>query len=248
MSRQQRIDELELQQGSSAEDPFLHLDKIAYARHQTATPGVNETYVAFLEHGYVGFHKPFAGISVPNALNYGHHPDEVPINECTAWRLAHRLGAPFSDIVPPTVLRAIDGSPGSLAAKQEGVPHSGEPFVQAQHQAFAAAAFDSLIAQQDRHAGNYRWDAGTQRLGLIDHGYAFALPGHRCNASAFVGWRLGLGHHALTPPEMDALDQLLASGDLLGLRPFMLPDRATRLEERASEMLGRGAILQLGEF
>src|SRR6266540_3962186 len=99
MTRQERIDELDKQQGSVAEDPLLHLDKIAYAQHQAATPGVNETYVAILERGHVGFHKPFAGISVPNALNYNHHPDEVPINECTAWRLAHALGAPFLEIV-----------------------------------------------------------------------------------------------------------------------------------------------------
>jgi hypothetical protein len=35
-----------------------------------------------------------------------------------------------------------------------------------------AAFFDSLIAQQDRQPGNWRWD--DNRLTLIDHGYAFA--------------------------------------------------------------------------
>lgn len=248
MARQDRIDELEQQQTSPAEDALLHLPKIAYSLHQTATPGVNETYVAFLDHGEVAFHKPFAGISVPNALNFGHHPDEVPINECTAWRLAHGLGPPFSELIPPTVLREIDGQAGSLAAKQHGVPHSGDPFTQAPDQAYAAAFLDSLIAQQDRHTGNYRWHAGRGRLGLIDHGYAFALPGHRCNASIFVGWRWGAGQQNLTQAEASALQSVLQSGDLLGLARFMLPDRATRLEERAQEMLRRGTILALCEF
>lgn len=248
MTRQERVDELELLQVSSAEDPFLSLDVVSYDRHQTATGGLNETYVAFLEQSYVGFHKPFAGVKTPNALAYGHHPDEVPINECAAWRLACALGAPFSEIVPPTVLRECGGKPGSLAAKQEGVPHSRDPVVQAEDQAWAAAFFDSLIAQQDRHTGNYRWDAPNHHLGLIDHGYAFALPGHFFSASAFLGWRWDAGREALTSAEIDALDRLLGSGDLLSLRRFMLDDRAGALESRATRMRQRGAILARRDF
>lgn len=248
MTRQERLDELEQIQGSDAEDPLLVLDVVVYAKHQTATGGVNETYVAFLEHGHVGFHKPFSGISVPNASNYGHHPDEVPINECAAWRLAHRLGPPYAEIVPPTVLRECEGRAGSLARKQPGVPHTAEVLTQAPDQALAAAFFDSLIAQQDRHAGNYRWDAPDRRLGLIDHGYAFALPGDRLNASFFVGWRWGIGHQALSPAEIDALESLVQSGDLHGLRRFLEPERADALDNRARRMLQQATILELGEY
>lgn len=246
MTRQQRISNLVRQQGSSAEDPFLYQDVIAYDRHATTTPGVNETYVVFFEYGWIGFHKPFAGIAVPNAYAFGHHPDDVPINECAAWRLAHRLGQPHSDLVPPTVLRECGGRPGSLAGRKEGIPHAADALQVGQYQALAAAFFDA--AQQDKHTGNYRWNAQTQELGLIDHGYTFALPGDRANASLFVGWRLGSGHHVLGSSEKEALDALLGSGDLMGLRAILAEDRADALERRARDMLQRGALLAPGEF
>ena len=51
----------------------------------------------------------------------------------------------------------------------------------------AAAFFDSLIGQQDRHRGNYRWDATNEKLGLIDRGFAFAhAPDQYFNRSVFV--------------------------------------------------------------
>src|SRR2546430_17437119 len=111
MTRQQRVDELELLQVSSAEEPFLSLDVVSYDRHQTATEGLNETYVAFLERRFVGFHKPFVGVKTANAYAYGHHPDEVPINECTAWGPPHAPAAPLSGIGPPTVLPEWGGMP-----------------------------------------------------------------------------------------------------------------------------------------
>jgi hypothetical protein len=247
MTFDDRIRELEDQHGSPHEDHLLYERVIAYAPAGT-NPGVNQTHKAVLENGSVGYHKTFVGVSTAHASLFQQHPDEVPINECAAWRLGYRLGPPFVDIIAPTVLREISGEPGSLSAQQLGVPHDLRPFTQAPNLVLAAAFFDSLIAQQDRHTGNYRWDKSHRKLGLIDHGYTLALPAHRANGSWFVDWRWRAGTQALLQQEVDALENLLRSGGLLGLRLFLLPERADALEDRAQRMLASGAILGVGEY
>jgi hypothetical protein len=242
-----RIRELEDQQGSPYEGHLLYERVIAYTPAGTS-PGVNQSFKAVLEDGRVGYHKPFVGVSSAHASLFQQHPDEVPINECAAWRLAYRLGSPFLDIVAPTVLREISGEAGSLSAQQGGLPSDPRPFLEAPELVLAAAFFDALVAQQDRHSGNSRWDAANRKLGLIDHGYAFALPGHRLNGAWFVDWRWRTGRQALDQYEVDALERLLDGGDLLGLRLFLQPARADGLEERARRMLASGAILAVGDY
>jgi hypothetical protein len=248
MSLQDRVDELEAQQGSPDEDHLIHAGIVRYERHGTVHPGVNETYYVVFDDGHEGFHKPFGGVAVPTAQHYGHHPDEVPMHECAAWRLAVRLGRPYTDIVAPCVLRAHEDDVGALSARQFGLPLTNEPLERVPGHARAAASFDSLIAQQDRHAGNYRWDGDAEKLGLIDHGFAFARPGQYLNQSFFVAWRWGCGEQTLTNEERDALRGLLDSGDLHGLGRFLLPEEAAALAERAELMLDRGTILAVGEF
>jgi hypothetical protein len=109
-----------------------------------------------------------------------------------------------------------------------------------------AAFLDSLIAQQDRHPGKWRWD-GT-RLTLIDHGYAFALPGQILNHTDLVAARHSHGAPRLLQEERDALHRLLDDPELLGLADLLLEDRARALADRARRMLARDEILQPGEF
>jgi hypothetical protein len=78
------------------------------------------------------------------------------------------------------VLRAYAGEDGALSLQASGWPGDPAP-TQNPTWCLPAAFFDSLIAQQDRHSGNWRWDGN--RLTLIDHGYAFALPGLILNHS-----------------------------------------------------------------
>jgi hypothetical protein len=136
-----RIRELEDQQSSPAEDHLLYERVIAYAPAGT-NPGVNQTFRAVLESGRVGYHKPFVGVSSVHASAFQQHPDEVPVNECTAWRLAYGLGSPFLDVVAPTVLREINGEAGSLSAAQFGAPNDPRPFLQAAALARTAAFID----------------------------------------------------------------------------------------------------------
>ncbi|MDP9385845.1 MAG: hypothetical protein M3P50_11555 [Actinomycetota bacterium] len=214
----------------------------------TSTPGANSTQGVLLEDGTRAFHKTFAGVNTQVAHAYGHHPDQVPINECAAWRLAHVLGQPLSDLVAPTVMWSYGGEPGALIAGLDGVNLTGEPFSSAPDQCLAAAFFDALIAQQDRHIGNLRWDAAAGRLGLYDHGYAFARTGMPLNSSKFVRFRWDEGEEDLQGWELTALDGLLGSPSLLGMRDILVPGAADALEDRARRMRTSGEILRLGEF
>lgn len=83
---------------------------------------------------------------------------------------------------------------------------------------------------------------------MIDHGYAFALPGQILNHSDLVAARHGHGAGALLQEERDALDRVLASSDLLGLARFLFDDRAQALADRARRMLARDEVLRPGEF
>ena len=142
----------------------------------TSSPGINTTKKLALAGGDVVFHKPFSGVQV----------------------------APWQEIVTPCVLRDYAGEDGSLSLQASGWPRDAAPTLNPTW-CLPAAFFDSLIAQQDRHDGNWRWDG--ERLTLIDHGYAFALPGAILNYSDFVVARRGHGAATLSPDERDALVQ-----------------------------------------
>ena len=211
----------------------------------TSSPGVNATKRLALAGGATVFHKPFSGVSVVNAVAFGQTDETPPLHEAASWRLAVVLGPPWEEIVAPCVLREYAGEDGSLSLRGSGWPRDTAPTVNPTW-CLPAAFFDSLIAQQDRHPGNWRWDA--KRLTLIDHGYAFALPGAVLNYSDFVVARHEHGAAGLLAQEHDALTRLLGDSDLLGMAKFFLPDRAQALADRARLMLERGEILRPGEF
>ena len=83
---------------------------------------------------------------------------------------------------------------------------------------------------------------------MIDHGYAFALPGDILNCTELVAARHHYGAAALLKEERDALDRLLAGADLLGTASLLLPDRAQALADRARRMRAHSEILKSGEF
>jgi hypothetical protein len=211
----------------------------------TSSPGMNTTMQLELAGGAIVFHKPFSGVDVANATAFGQTDETPPLHEAVAWRLAAALGSPWQEIVAPCVLRDYAGEDGSLSLQASGWPRDAAPTLNPTW-CLPAAFFDSLIAQQDRHDGNWRWNG--ERLKLIDHGYTFALPGAILNYSDFVVARHGHGAAGLLTEERDALTRLLADVDLLGMARFLLSDRARALADRARLMLKRGEILHLGEF
>jgi hypothetical protein len=121
----------------------------------TSTPGVNATVQLKLAGGEVVFHKPFSGVHVANAIAYGHTDETPPLHEAASWRLAVALGPPWQEIVAPCVLRAYGGEDGALVLQAPGRPRERAP-TQNPTWCLPAAFFDSLVAQQDRHDGNWR--------------------------------------------------------------------------------------------
>jgi hypothetical protein len=211
----------------------------------TSSPGINTTKRLALVGGDVVFHKPFSGVQVANAIAFGQTDETPPLHEVASWRLAVALGPLWEEIIAPCVLREYAGEDGSLSLRASGWPRDTAPTLNPTW-CLPAAFFDSLIAQQDRHDGNWRWDG--ERLKLIDHGYTFALPGAILNYSDFVVARHGHGAAGLLTEERDALTDLISGSDLLGMAKFLLSDRAQALADRARLMLERDEILRPGEF
>jgi hypothetical protein len=211
----------------------------------TSSPGVNTTKRLALSGGAIVFHKPFSGVHVANALAYGQTDETPPLHDAVAWRLAAALGEPWRELVSPCVLRDYGGEDGSLSLQATGWPGDLAPTLNPTW-CLPAAFFDSLIAQQDRHAGNWRWDGN--RLTLIDHGYAFALPGDILNHTDLLAARHRHSAAALLAEERQVLERLLGDGGLLGIASLLTADRAQALRERARQMLARDEVLRPGEF
>lgn len=202
-----------------------------------AAGGTNETSRVTLDNGLVGYHKPFADLNDSLASGFGQAVAEQPVHEAAAWQLASQMGPPYDAMVPPVVLREVNGKLGSFALERPGKQMRRDVEVSPEWR--EAAFFDALIGQQDRHPNNYLM-AGD-RLTLIDHGYTFARPGDYCNWSWFVQRR-----HAdspdLTYQEREVLQRVVSSPDLMGMRSVLSPDRADALKVRAERMLRDGTI------
>lgn len=172
---------------------------LAYSPSTNTAPvltGSNTINVVTLNSGQIGFHKPYTGLDDDVAYEYGHHSPQQPVHEIAAWRIAKHLGPPWDDMVPPTVMRDVEGQVGSISLEMPGnflprtVYTDHDPATAIDKETWRAAGFfDAVIGQQDRHARNalYRDDGS---LSLIDHGFAFGNPGDFCNRSAFQSVRV----------------------------------------------------------
>ncbi len=284
---QRRFDMLRAAQNSREETRLLTTPITDCVEHQTHSAGLSTVFRINYADGSEGFLKPF-GFRTVNGIRrwyanvgscslHGHHPDETVLNEATAWQLAKRIGGPVAVVATPVVLMEIPGGGlgGAVSARRYGIKDNDRAVHRSRGHSLAAALFDALIAQQDRHSGNYRWNEPgwlfrlpavmadlirhslpadprrPQGLGLIDHGFCFARPGDFVRPdkrSLFVEWRHEQRLIDLTDPERAVLDSLLADSRLYGLADFLEPDRAQALAGRAELMRRRGTILDPGEW
>jgi hypothetical protein len=245
---------LELQGSHPVEQALLNSDVIAYETHQTDASGVNSTFYVEIDPDIVAFHKPHEGLVARIARNYDHSLDTPPICECAAWQLAKNLGEPYDRLVAVTVYRAV-GPPeddagswayGSLALRHEGAAMQGMAVQRdARDDALAAGFFDALIGNQDRHAGQFRYDAAERALGLLDHGFGFPVEGALCRGAYFQDHRRRQ-QPGLTDHERECLERLLADYEMFGLAGVLEPDRAARVRWRAQRMLELGVVLIKG--
>lgn len=216
--------------------------------HVGSGNGTNETRLLQLE-STRAYAKPFIGVNDRAAGHYGQSTRQQPLHEVAAWRLAAFLGAPWDRLVPPCVLRAVDdGDLAAVSIERAGYPAGikydydtgqSERYEPDPDQITAAAVFDVLIGQQDRHPGNCLVDENGD-LTLIDHGFAFARPGDLFNYSIFhsLCWRQQISAEALI-----ALRRVIDDPTTGGLDGVLRPDRLAALRDRATRMLEEGVII-----
>jgi hypothetical protein len=255
VSVQDQFDHMIASQGGHAAEDALLVPNIVGWR-PAAAGGTNQGYLVELDGGEEAYFKPLNGINRRIAQQYGQDPASAVLHEVAAWRIARELGRPLEPLVAPCVLRQIDGidpyAPGALSAIHVDPLRQAFADLQAVFNLDAqgcssGAFFDSLIAQQDRNLGNLRFDYGAGSYGLIDHGYAFARHGDPWNTSPLVEARASFGDVRLDQWEIDALRQLLGSGDLCTARDGLDAPRADALERRAESML-QPTVLPHGSF
>jgi hypothetical protein len=240
---------------SALEDALLH--QALLHRRVPGSASAGTVWQCAMADGRTAFHKPLDPMNDPHPkINapvyhyYGHaDPPAVAVNEAAAWRLARGLGAPFETLVATSVIRwlpdepAIDADWGALT--REGLGPSGDATpLHRPDLCDPAAFFDALIGQQDRHAGNYRFEAATDLLTLIDHGFSFPGGQWKYNDSVFLRFRHSGGRAALTLDEVAWLSALPNMTVWMELALVLRDDQFSALDWRRDEMLRRGEVLR----
>lgn len=169
--------------------------------------------------------------------------------ECAAYELSLMLGL---DMIPPAVIRRVDGRPGSLQLWVEEAMTEGERATQNlqppqamvwRRQQATMRAFDALVHNSDRNTGNSLIDENWN-LWLIDHSRTFQIPRGSVEFSG-LSQIPGFLYDAIAALEESAVRERL--GDYLE-RPQIsaLWERREQLLEhfdRLIEERGRGAVI-----
>jgi hypothetical protein len=257
---QEQFDALfDLQDASVDEDDLLLLEgdlaehgRLGLVQGHGSNNVVHRVQIHRHGHEALGYFKPANGLSIRTLDLFRQTRASSTLGEAAAWRLAVALGEPYRDLVAPCVVRfldEIDDGPGALSLHRPGEIESDEPIRRLLDVVCDAAFFDCLIGQQDRHSGNWLWDADGAKLALIDHGCAFARRGDPCNRQRLASARRAHGRLALTERETDIAERLRDSADLLGLAAFLDQDRTDSLRARAAAMAAKPkTVLRRGDF
>ena len=142
--------------------------------------GINEITKLLMERDGVRAHAAFRDVDITETdrrvgdIFFLFFRDSY-IFDCAAYEMSLLLGM---DNVPPTVLRTVDDTPGSVQLWVEGAsrtdtadfrPPETQPWIR---QMWTMFLFDALIYNVDRNPGNLMVDADYM-LWLIDHGRGF---------------------------------------------------------------------------
>jgi hypothetical protein len=262
MSEQNRFDALfDLQDSSGHQTDRLLLDSVL-AEHKALGSGRghgsgHEQYEMRLrspaDPDVRAFFKPANGLRQRSLEMFGQTRASCVLAEALAWRLAVALGSPYDRLVAPCVLRFFDAidtdAPGALSLVCAGVDESYVPADEVPEQWAAAALFDALSGQQDRHSGNWLWDEESRALHLIDHGYSFARRGDHAANSEILRVRRQRGPLGLSDSELALLGGMLDDAGLLAVERVLCESRARSFRARAQAMTAPPrVILREGSF
>lgn len=154
----------------------VQANKLFYGKQtnrETLGGGANGSYKITLDNGLEGVWKPEQEEDEELARMIG---GSLYKREAAAYEVA-KLTA-MDDLVPPTVVRTINGEIGSLmqwvpdADETRKASMEGREVYDGNIHRRWVAAFDYLIGNTDRHAGNWMVD-DHEGLHLIDHGLSF---------------------------------------------------------------------------
>ncbi len=262
VSEQDRFDVLfDLQDSSGHEADRLLLDSVL-VEHQALGSGRghgsgHEQYEMRLRSSagadVRAFFKPANGLRQRSLEMFGQTRASCVLAEALAWRFAVALGTPYETLVAPCVLRFFDvidtDAPGAMSLACPGVDESYAPADEVPEQWAAAALFDALSGQQDRHSGNWLWDEESRALHLIDHGYGFACRGDHAANSEILRVRRERGPLGLSDSELGLLGRMLDDAGLLDVERVLSESRARSLRARAQDMTEPPrVILREGSF
>jgi hypothetical protein len=169
--------------------------------------------------------------------------------ECAAYELSLMLGL---DMIPPAVIRRVDGRPGSVQLWVEDAMTEGERASQNlqppkalvwRRQQATMRAFDALVHNSDRNTGNSLIDENWN-LWLIDHSRTFQIPRGGVDFS---------GLSQIPGPLYEAIAALDESAVRERLGDFLERPQISALWERREKLLahfdrlieerGRGAVI-----
>jgi hypothetical protein len=166
------------------------------------------------------------------------------VRERAAWVVAKALG--WVDLVPPTVLRDLDGPAGRERASVQAhledaddVPPVDELDAGDIHR---AAIFDVVIHAGDRLAnwmGVRSEDGPPTRLRLVDHGHAFEMPGWGVIRSEFVRRREGT---RIAKADLAALSGLTREDVRSELQALLTSEPVRRMMARVERLLQRSTV------
>jgi hypothetical protein len=262
MSEQDQFDALfDLQDSSEQKADRLLLDSVL-VEHQALGSGRghgsgHEQYEMRLRSpagaDVRAFFKPANGLRQRSLEMFGQTRASCVLAEALAWRFAVALGAPYETLLAPCVLRFFDAidsdAPGAMSLACPGVGESYAPADEVPEQWAAAALFDALSGQQDRHSGNWLWDEQSRALRLIDHGYGFACRGDHSANSEILRVRRHCGPLELSDSELALLGRIIDEADLLAVERVLYESRARSLRARAQAMTASPrVILREGSF
>lgn len=137
---------------------------------------ISETYKITFQDGSQAIFKPDSGEyeGARENITDGYSSQR----EVGAWELAQIVG--MDDLVQPAAFRTIRGEPGSLEAWVQGGKEAADvghnDMYDGATNAARAAAFDFVIGNEDRHAGNWMVTSDGN-MHLIDHNLAFPDAG-----------------------------------------------------------------------